>query len=533
MKSVKYVILLVVVSASIVLIALWINGVKDVDLHYKSVFEKEEILIANKAESLEEFVGEFADENSKDLGYLKDVFLYHLNEKSGERELTTLLTLFAKNYSHFSQVILIDSAGYESIRIETDLEGNVTNVHELQLKKGRYYFQDAKALNNDEVYISPLDLNVEHGMIEKPYNPTIRFITPLYVDSVFFGVLGLNLRAQTWLSEMKEEGVIVLNANGERFNGDSVGLYEKFDTDYLETSSSFHGKEIVNEKKLGLTFIIDVRSNSHRAFEAISNYESTSFFYLILITLFVAFAVFYISYRIMKFSKKVVEINALNLRLEKANQDLKKLIDEKTTLIQEIHHRVKNNLQIVLSILRLKFDHLKTEEAMDLDKYIDNRVRAMSEIHALLYRSDNLSEINLKEYFEQLIPYVVDSLKVQDQKIDIKIDVPDCTVDINIAVPLGLLVTEIITNSVKHAFNKGVGELYFKLSRIDDQIEVIIGDNGVGISSLEEAKDVGNLGINLIESLTEQLDGEIALDNTKSGTTYILKFCKKDYSELK
>lgn len=207
----------------------------------------------------------------------------------------------------------------------------------------------------------------------------------------------------------------------------------------------------------------------------------------------------------------------------KKNKLLRKQNKEKEFLLQEIHHRVKNNLEVVSSLLALQTAQIKDPNVVSAMKESQNMVYSMSIIHQRLYQHNHLSSIEMKDYFCNLGNHVLDSFGKED-RITIKYKMSKMHLDVDTAVPLGLIVNELLTNSLKYAFpDKRLGEITIDLRKTAEQnIELIVKDDGVGQTKDEPLKGTG-FGKKLIELLTQQLDGTIKVVYSP-GTQYFFEF---------
>lgn len=220
--------------------------------------------------------------------------------------------------------------------------------------------------------------------------------------------------------------------------------------------------------------------------------------------------------------KQFVEVNdyAENMR-SKAFDALKseKIIVEKqhvekTVLLQEIHHRVKNNLQVIISLLRIQSQELKSEEAKRSFNEAISRIMTMSLIHQKMYEREELSRINVNEYFTTLIDDMLSS-SVTSGKVTFHLAMDPEEIGTKTISPLALIINELISNSLKHAFN-GDGEIKIKFTTPQDgRFELIYSDNG----TWKERKE-GAFGLQLIDIFTEQLEGEFKRETSHEGTTY-------------
>ncbi len=203
---------------------------------------------------------------------------------------------------------------------------------------------------------------------------------------------------------------------------------------------------------------------------------------------------------------------------------LKNSLVEKEMLLKEIHHRVKNNLMIISSLLNLQSSYIKDKESQEIFKESQNRAKSMALIHERLYQSTDLKKIDFGDYIESLSSELFNTYVTQNSIIELKINVEDIFLDINTAIPLGLIVNELITNSLKHAFPEGrKGEIDVNFHKKDDYYEFILMDNGVGFPDTIDYKNTESLGMQIITNLTEQIDGNIELNN-ENGTTFKISF---------
>ena len=210
---------------------------------------------------------------------------------------------------------------------------------------------------------------------------------------------------------------------------------------------------------------------------------------------------------------------------KRKNQLLQAQNREKEFLLKEIHHRVKNNLGIVSSLLDLQSAEMKDPNVVEAIHESQNRVYSMSMIHQKLYQGKNLSAIEMKEYFLELSDHILDSFGLKN-RIEFHFNLEEIELDVDTAIPLGLIVNELITNSLKHAFpkdRKGRVDLYFR-RKADNTLRLEVADNGIGIHKiLETEEDKGGFGTKLIGLLVQQLDARIRR-STEQGTSVLIEF---------
>ncbi|HOI39845.1 MAG TPA: histidine kinase dimerization/phosphoacceptor domain -containing protein [Methanobacterium sp.] len=234
-------------------------------------------------------------------------------------------------------------------------------------------------------------------------------------------------------------------------------------------------------------------------------------------------------------TKKLLhEIREKNIAQKAAKiheEKLQKSLDEKDLLLKEIHHRVKNNMQIISSLLNLQAGYLKDEEAVNALKESQARIVSMAMLHENLYRSDNLTGINFENYIKHLIRNLFHTYNVNMEKIKFNIMAQGVFLNIDTAIPCGLIINELVTNSIKHAFPEGTsGDIKVIMDQDDDKYHLEISDNGIGLPPEFDIKKSSTLGILLVNSLVGQLDGSIEVIRNQ-GTTYQIIIKKLEYKE--
>lgn len=213
---------------------------------------------------------------------------------------------------------------------------------------------------------------------------------------------------------------------------------------------------------------------------------------------------------------------------KEAELKIKESLEEKEVLLQEIHHRVKNNLQIISSLLNLQTYYVEEEESINVLKESQNRVKSMAMVHEKLYHSSNLKDINFKEYIEDLISVLFYSYGIESENIKTEINLEDLKIDIDTAIPCGLIINELVTNSIKYAFPDKKGILKVELKPVSDYIELIVADNGIGLTSDITLENTNTLGLKMVNSLVHQLEGTLELNRT-GGTEFVIKFKELKY----
>jgi PAS domain S-box-containing protein len=206
---------------------------------------------------------------------------------------------------------------------------------------------------------------------------------------------------------------------------------------------------------------------------------------------------------------------------KQAEEQIRASLKEKEVLLKEIHHRVKNNLQVVSSLLYLQSKRTKDQQALKILHDSQNRVGSMALVHEMLYQSPDLARVDFAEYVRTLANYLFHSYGVNPNTVELKINVDDVFLGVDTAVPCGLIVNELASNCLKHAFPDGrPGEIRIELrSDCDGQFTLLVGDNGVGLPKDLDFRNTSSLGLQLVNTLVSQLDGTIELER-RDGTEF-------------
>jgi PAS domain S-box-containing protein len=208
-----------------------------------------------------------------------------------------------------------------------------------------------------------------------------------------------------------------------------------------------------------------------------------------------------------------------------AEEKLQASLREKETLLKEVHHRVKNNMQVISSLLNLQAGQIADPQTRDVFRDSQNRVRAMALVHEKLYQSADLARIQFGEYIRHLTDFLFRAYSQQAQNISLQLDIADVTLGVDTAIPCGLLINELVSNALKHAFPQGrAGTLTVALHATSpQQCSLVVQDDGVGMPTAFDWQQTTSLGLQLVLSLVSQLAGEVQLTN-QAGTTFTIQF---------
>ena len=237
--------------------------------------------------------------------------------------------------------------------------------------------------------------------------------------------------------------------------------------------------------------------------------------------LFVSVALVFAFLFLLFYVKNYKAVKTKNLVIENEKILVNKSLLEKETLLKEIHHRVKNNLQLVMSLLNIQAQ----KENQDVEGFLavsKSRILSMALIHENLYQSENLNAVNFKEYIYNLTGIIINAYEIENTKIRLAIEMEEVYFDIQTAIPLGLIINELVSNAYKHAFvAKSSGCITIQLISKGGHYELSIRDNGVGIIQKNNAKKT--LGLQLVEELVFQIDGKLLVENN-NGMQYSIDF---------
>ncbi len=229
--------------------------------------------------------------------------------------------------------------------------------------------------------------------------------------------------------------------------------------------------------------------------------------------------------------RQKAEIDLAYAELERNVEQKNKLIEEKECLIREVHHRVKNNLQLTMSLLNSQSHYLEDKAAIEAIKESQHRLKSIALIHQKLYQTQNVSTIQIQPYIFELVEYLKESVS-SDKKIKFNQHIIDLELDVSKAIPLGLIINEAITNIFKYAFqNRAGGKIDISLSACgQDEYLLLIKDNGMGLPPGFDYKRSNTLGLTLMKGLSGQIDANFSM-MSENGVTVSLRFSSKEAAE--
>jgi len=605
----------------------------------------------------------------------------------GRRQLGADFISFLRIIPAFDQVRLLDMRGREFIRANQTRAGpRLVPDAELQDKSGHYYFRETRQLARGRIYLSALDLNMEHGEVGRPFKPMIRLAVPAFEGERKVGIVVLNLRMANVLAHfqqvnhMGESEGYLLNPDGfflssphtkwnwgfmlphhhnqsfavkfpqawQRISGRDRGQFEEggdlfsfaaFDplqalkdlpgfsagdgvnrhrwiTVSRVSASTFartmaperrqylsgtailmlvaallagilawlhtqktEARKLLDESRRTLAHVMSSTPAVHYACRAEGNRFIPTFVSLNLKELFgwdpdavTGDAEWWGSHLHPEDRERIVEgfrvalgegrekhvheyrfrhagghypwvhdeltieydadgrpVEIIGSWLDiterrQAEEKIESALREKEALLREIHHRVKNNMQIISSLLKLQASHVEDAHLREMYRDSQNRIRAMSMVHEQLYAAAMLGAIRGQAYLENVVFSLVRSYSISAQHIAVHVDAGEIFLNMDEAIPCGLIVNELVSNALKYAFAGESGEIKVSLTMPDDEYRLLrVYDNGCGLPPDLDIRESKTLGLQLVDTLAEQLGGELTV-NCEHGTDVRILF---------
>jgi len=245
--------------------------------------------------------------------------------------------------------------------------------------------------------------------------------------------------------------------------------------------------------------------------------------FIVATLLAIAAFLFYNRFRLKKKTSDALSLK--NSEIEKQKEQIQASLGEKETLLREIHHRVKNNLQIISSLLNIQSSSIQDENVLSSIQEGQSRVQAMSLIHQNLYQSEHLNNVDIQNYLEQLVAYLSESFAGKSKNISVSVEAKGINFDIDTAIPLGLIINELVSNSYKYAFEKhSPGKINISIKpRTGEDYELEIRDDGKGMPPGTYPDKTNSLGLKLVKILSRQLRGTFSFRSDK-GAVFLVQF---------
>lgn len=243
--------------------------------------------------------------------------------------------------------------------------------------------------------------------------------------------------------------------------------------------------------------------------------------------------------KMFKYQEELTSINqqllTTDVELRVKQKELEGTLKEKTVLLQEVHHRVKNNMQVIASIINLQAAKLDDKEMLKVFNDLRSRIHSMASVHEQLYRAERFSEIDFSDYIKNICNYLLRLYSISAGRIQMDVNVEDISIGIDQAVPCALILNELISNALKYAYpedRKGILYISFSFDEITEIYHLQIRDDGVGIPKEFEERKGGSLGMTLVNALVKQLYGTLDIAND-NGSMFTIEFPLKKQSVIK
>jgi two-component sensor histidine kinase len=209
---------------------------------------------------------------------------------------------------------------------------------------------------------------------------------------------------------------------------------------------------------------------------------------------------------------------------KRAEEKIRASLLEKETMLREIHHRVKNNLQVISSLLGLQSGYVQDEQSRKIFQESMGRVSTMAKIHTMLYQSADMSRVDFGGFIRDLASRLQQSSGTAGSPVGVNVNVSDVSLTIETSIPCGLILNELVSNSLKHAFPEGRGgEVNISMTKVEDRFVLAVQDNGIGFPAAVDFQNTKSLGLELVNLLVGQINGSIEL-HVEGGTTFTITF---------
>lgn len=305
-----------------------------------------------------------------------------------------------------------------------------------------------------------------------------------------------------------------------KFNDEGTDLFKEFayTTDLLGREV----KEVFKNKKIGKSFLVNVR-------KALRTGEIHTQNFTIPFIIGKTDKKLYYENRYSKINANEVVVIARDVT-DKVEFETRLIesVREKEILLKEVHHRVKNNLQVISSILNLQSSYVDDEKTLEIINESQNRIRSMSYIHESLYQTKDFSSINFKGYITNLVQNLIHSYQLFSGKTKLNLEIEEVQLVLDQAIPCGLILNELVSNSLKYAYPEGQkGEILIAIKEEKGNVIIHVEDFGQGLPEGFKIEDSDSLGLGLVDTLVDQIDGELIL-KTGNGTKYLIIFEKQE-----
>jgi two-component sensor histidine kinase len=318
-------------------------------------------------------------------------------------------------------------------------------------------------------------------------------------------LISLKLRGELYqrINKFKEAVMIYQEYNALK---DSIDANDK-ELLILNQQISFQTHELqekinAQEKQMNAKLLIEEKRNTQRILM------------FVLILMMLAILIFgYFSF--LKSKNREKQLSDKNEEITVKSQMLSAALKEKELLMKEVHHRVKNNMQIIISLLKLQSEKINDKQVEVYFSEARNRIQSMALIHEFLYKKERMDYMQMDEYIKQLILEIQISYTQPNHIIEMDVDLDAIQLDFDTSIPLGLIINELVTNAYKHAFPSGVGHIWVSFKKLKKNYQLIVKDNGIGTPDNYKEKMENSLGMELIHLLSQQINAQLSIIHDK------------------
>jgi two-component sensor histidine kinase len=409
---------------------------------------------------------------------------------------------------------------------------NLANLHlALHNADSALYYINLSFSINSELH-SETDMAFDYNVLGSIYLEMGNFSEAVKNLESAYGLIENEGLSENKLDILRQLGVAhYKNGNSNKSAAYFIEYFQQTDSLQIINQNSFIESELMrytvfadslkaNQLQLERDLELAKKDNTELANRI--NFRNYLYGYIILFLIIVIVAVFFFNAK-----RRLAQTKAHEAVLEVQNEELKRTLiskEEKEILLKEVHHRVKNNLQIINSLIRLQSNFMNAKNFREKLMETENRIRSMALIHEKLYKTGNLASLSVRNYIEELSFNILESYENHKVKIKLKFDLEEKEYGIDTLIPLGLIINEVLSNSIKHAFfEREEGNIFISIHSEGNRSVMKISDDGIGAElTFDELKE-DSLGLELIDSLCDQLDGKLEL-NTENGFSYTFDF---------
>jgi two-component sensor histidine kinase len=382
-------------------------------------------------------------------------------------------------------------------------------------------------LNNKDIspvikclaFTSIADLDLRHG------NST-RQLAKRYLDSMDRLLKITKPGTENLVDYYLGRSLLEFSRQNYDLGSNALTKYHEFkqimDNQLIEGHSQELAAKYETGKKDALIKNLSIEKELHLKEQELSDIQTKGAFILSILLGILAL----LSYNRFRLKKKASEaLTIKNIEIEKQKEVIQTSLGEKETLLREIHHRVKNNLQIISSLLNIQSENISDPSVISSIREGQSRVQAMSLIHQNLYQSEHLNNVDIENYLKQLVVYLSEMFAKEGKEVTVEVEANNINFDIDTAIPLGLIVNELVSNAYKYAFEQqDSGKIKIGIKALNDEdYELHVDDDGKGLPSDFNPAKSKSLGLKLVNILSRQLRGKFSSESSK-GASFVVKF---------